>query len=138
LDRTSLETFYRDYGACLNRRDWAALGRFVAADAEHDGRPLGLDGCRAMLAQDPEALPDPRFAIELRRTDPHGSPAGAASTARRTGRFRDCRSTAGGSCLPRTSSTSSRAAARIAQVWSVIDKAAIERQLEADAAAERR
>jgi predicted ester cyclase len=36
--------FYERYIACLNARAWDRLGDFVAAEAVHNGRVLGVDG----------------------------------------------------------------------------------------------
>ena len=36
--------FYERYIACLNARAWDLLGDFVAAEAVHNGRVLGVDG----------------------------------------------------------------------------------------------
>jgi predicted ester cyclase len=49
MSRDQLEALYRDYIACLNRQDWAQLGRFVHDGVTHNGRPFGLAGYRAML-----------------------------------------------------------------------------------------
>jgi predicted ester cyclase len=65
-----LTELYRAYIDCLNRKDWAALGNYVAEDAEHNGRPFGLAGYRAMLEQDFRDIPDLRFRIGLLVCDP--------------------------------------------------------------------
>lgn len=54
---------YRDYIACLNRRDWAGLNRFVHEDARHNGRLLGLSGYSAMLQENVHDIPDLSFEI---------------------------------------------------------------------------
>jgi predicted ester cyclase len=70
VTRTELSEVYRAYIACLNRRDWSALGRFVDDAVRHNGRPLGLSGYRAMLERDVEEIPDLAFEIELLICDP--------------------------------------------------------------------
>ncbi len=60
-----LAEFYRDYIACLNRRDWPALRQFVHEDVAHNARPLGLPGYRAMLERDIREIPDLQFHIEM-------------------------------------------------------------------------
>jgi predicted ester cyclase len=52
---------YRDYLTCLNERRWVDLGRFVADEVVHNGRPLGVAGYRAMLEADTHAVPDLQF-----------------------------------------------------------------------------
>ncbi|WP_234680656.1 ester cyclase [Bradyrhizobium monzae] len=123
-----LANSYRDYIACLNRQDWPALGQFVHDDAIHNARPLGLAGYRAMLEQDFREIPDLRFNIELLISEPPRiaarlkfdcAPAGTFLGLTVNGRrvsfcenvFYDFRDE------------------KIQQVWSVIDKAAIEAQL---------
>jgi predicted ester cyclase len=128
MTEDALSQHYRDYIACLNRQDWPNLHRFVANDARHNGRPFGLAGYRAMLERDFEEIPDLQFNIELLICDPphvasrlrfdcrpKGLFLGLPVNGRRVNfaenvfyRFRD---------------------ERIAEVWSVLDKAAIEAQL---------
>jgi steroid delta-isomerase-like uncharacterized protein len=123
-----LANIYRNYIACLNRQDWTALGQFVHDDVAHKARPLGLAGYRAMLEQDFRDIPDLRFDIELLISEPPriaarltfdctpaGTFLGLAVNGRRVSfrenvfyEFRD---------------------GKIRQVWSIIDKAAIEAQL---------
>jgi predicted ester cyclase len=61
----SLEKIYKSYLDCLNRQDWPNLGQFVAANARHNGRSLGLSGYRDMLERDFLAIPDLRFRADL-------------------------------------------------------------------------
>ncbi|WP_345775685.1 ester cyclase [Hoeflea sp. BAL378] len=56
---------YRKYIACLNARAWNELGEFVAADVVHNGRLLGVDGYRAMLEEDFRNIPDLHFNADL-------------------------------------------------------------------------
>jgi predicted ester cyclase len=128
VTETALSALYRDYIACLNSQDWPNLQRFVQDDVRRDGRPFGLAGYRAMLERDFEEIPDLRFSIELLLAEPpyvasrlnfdcapKGLFLGLPVNGRRVRfaenvfyRFR---------------------AGKIDQVWSVIDKAAIEAQL---------
>ena len=66
----SLSDFYRGDIACLNRQGRESLGAFVHARAEHNGRPLGLSGYRAMLEADFRAIPDLRSTIALLVSEP--------------------------------------------------------------------
>jgi steroid delta-isomerase-like uncharacterized protein len=56
---------YERYIACLNARAWEALGDFVAADVVHNGRSLGVDGYRAMLEENCRDIPDLHFNVDL-------------------------------------------------------------------------
>jgi predicted ester cyclase len=124
----ALSQCYRDYIACLNGRDWDNLKQFVADDARHNGRPFGLAGYRAMLERDFEEIPDLRFNIELMVCDPPHvasrlrfdcSPKGLFLGLAVNGR----RVTFAENVFYRFRS------GKIEEVWSVIDKAAIEAQL---------
>lgn len=57
--------FYERYIACLNARAWDRLADFVAAEAVHNGRLLGVDGYRAMLEGNCRDIPDLYFHVEL-------------------------------------------------------------------------
>jgi len=128
MSRDDLADLYRAYIACLNRQDWPSLGRFVHDDVVHNGRLFGLSGYRAMLERDFREIPDLRFVIALLISDlPHiaarlqfdcapvGTFLGLPVNGRRVSfcenvfyAFQD---------------------GKIRQVWSVIDKTAIEAQL---------
>jgi len=128
MSRDDLADLYRAYIACLNRQDWPSLGRFVHDDVVHNGRLFGLSGYRAMLVRDFREIPDLRFVIALLISDlPHiaarlqfdcapvGTFLGLPVNGRRVSfcenvfyAFQD---------------------GKIRQVWSVIDKTAIEAQL---------
>jgi predicted ester cyclase len=128
MTEDALSQHYRDYIACLNRQDWPNLYRFVADDARHNGRPFGLAGYRAMLERDFEEIPDLQFNIELLICDP---PYVASRL-----RF-DCRPKGLFLGLPVNGRRVNFAEnvfyqfrdERVAEVWSVLDKAAIEAQL---------
>jgi steroid delta-isomerase-like uncharacterized protein len=128
MTASSLAEVYREYIACLNRQDWPNLGRFVGEDVVYNGRRLGLAGYRALLEGDFRAIPDLRFEIRLLVAEPPRvasrlmfdcTPVGTLFGLPVNGRrvrfsenvFYELRDE------------------RIAEVWSVIDKAAIEAQL---------
>ena len=66
----SLERIYNGYLDCLNRQDWPHLGQFVATDVRHNGRPFGLAGYQRMLEGDFRAIPDLQFRAEFIVTNP--------------------------------------------------------------------
>lgn len=125
---TDLSRLYRDYIACLNQQDWPRLGQFVHADAIHNDRRIGLAGYLAMLKRDFDEIPDLHFNIQMLLSGPpciasrllfdctpKGKFLGLPVNGRRVSfsenvfyEFRD---------------------GKIRQVWSVIDRAAIEAQL---------
>ena len=125
---SELADFYRDYIACLNARDWTHLAQFVAHDVVHNGRPFGLSGYRQMLEKDIEDIPDLRFEVAMVTCDPPSIAAKLAFDCTPQGEFM-------GLAVNGKRVTFSENAfyelhdRKIAQVWSVVDKAAIEAQL---------
>ena len=126
--RTELASQYRGYIACLNGQDWPKLGQFVDEDVRYNGKQVGLTGYRTMLERDFAEIPDLRFSIRILAADPpyvasrldfDCTPKGAFLGLSVDGRrvqfaenvFYEFR------------------AAKIVEVWSIIDRAAIEAQL---------
>lgn len=125
---TDLSSIYRDYIACLNRQDWAHLDSFVHDEVTYNGQRVGISGYREMLEKDFREIPDLYFNIQLLISE---SPYIASRL-----RF---------NCTPKenflglevngkTVSFTENVfyefqGEKIAQVWSVIDKAAIENQI---------
>jgi len=121
-------TMYKQYIACLNARAWNALGEFVAADVIHNGRPLGVDGYRAMLEENFRDIPDLYFNADLVVADENH----VASRLR----F-DCTPTQeflgvpvnGRRVVFHEHAFYALRAGKIAEVFSVIDKTAVEAQV---------
>ena len=128
MTKTYLSGVYRDYIACLNTQDWPKLGQFVDDDVIHNGRRVGLPGYLAMLERDFDDIPDLHFDILMLISDPphiasrlgfHCTPKGVFLGLPVNGKkvsftenvFYEFRKE------------------KILEVWSVIDKAAIEAQL---------
>ncbi|MCW4115815.1 ester cyclase [Aurantimonas sp. MSK8Z-1] len=123
-----LEARYRAYIDCLNRQDWAELGSFVDAEATHNGRRVGLTGYRQMLERDHRDIPDLVFRIDLLLIDPPMIGARLSFDCHPAGSFLGL--PVNGRRVAFTENVFYRFAdGRIAEVWSVIDKAAIEAQL---------
>jgi len=128
VTRTDLAEIYRSYISCLNRQDWPQLARFVDDDVLHNGRPLGLSGYRKMLEQDFDDIPDLRFNVELLICDGTHVASRLAFDCSPRGRF------LGLEVKGRRVSFTENVfyefrEEKIVQVWSVIDKSAIEVQL---------
>ena len=128
MAQAELSDIYRSYIACLNRQDWPNLGQFVQDDVMHNGRRLGLAGYRDMLERDFCDIPDLSFDIRLLMADP-------PHIASRL--WFDCTPQGSFLGLPVDGRKVSFAenvfyefrGDRICEVWSTIDKAAIEAQL---------
>jgi predicted ester cyclase len=133
MTKRDLPDIYRAYIACLNSQDWPNLGQFVAEDACHNGQAFGLSGYRAMLEKDFSDIPDLSFNIELLVADPPFISARLAFKCSPKGRF------FGLDIDGRTVSFCENVFyefryGKIIQVWSVIDKLAIEAQLQSASA----
>ena len=124
----TLSQIYRDYIACLNAQDWPNLGAFVHDALHYNGRSITLTDYREMLKKDFREIPDlffdpqlliadpPRIACRLRfECTPKGMFMGLHVNGKRVvfceNVFYEFRE------------------GKIGNVWSVIDKAAIEAQL---------
>jgi len=128
VTKADLSEVYRGYIACLNQQDWSRLDRFLDDHVSRNGQQLDLSGYREMLEGDFSEIPDLEFNIQLLIADP---PYLASRL------FFDC--TPKGEFLglevngKRVSFTENVfyefRGERIVQVWSVVDKAAIEAQL---------
>jgi predicted ester cyclase len=123
-----LSDIYRGYIACLNKQDWANLGQFVHEEAHYNGQRIGLSGYREMLEGDFRAIPDLYFDIKMLIAQPpriasrlqfdctpkgilFGLPVNGKKVSFAENVFYEFREN------------------RIENVWSIIDKAAIEAQL---------
>jgi predicted ester cyclase len=128
LASNSLSDLYRAYIDCLNRQDWEELGQYVDDEVEHNGRLLHLSGYRDMLVKDFEDIPDLRFNVQLLACSPPLVAARLAFKCSPKGKF------LGLNVNGRVVSFAENVfyefkLSKIASVWSVIDKAAIEAQL---------
>ncbi|WP_347557734.1 ester cyclase [Robbsia sp. KACC 23696] len=125
----SLAETYEAYIACLNARDLDELGRYVADGVIHNGRQLGLSGYREMLVGDYRDIPDLQFRIDFLVVD-------TSSVASRL--HFDCHPKAeflgvavnGRHVVFHENVFYRFSAGKIEEVWSVIDKAALEAQLQ--------
>ncbi|MEX3628480.1 MAG: ester cyclase [Burkholderia sp.] len=128
MSESDLSETYRAYLACLNQQDWSRLGMFVGDEVIHNGRRIGLSGYREMLERDFREIPDLHFDIQLLVCEPPRVASRLHFDCSPVGTFLG---------LPvhgrRVSFTENVFYefhdGRIQQVWSIVDKAAIERQL---------
>lgn len=128
MTKTELAETYRGYIACLNRQDWPNLRQFVGDDAVHNGRRLGLAGYVAMLERDFDDIPDLYFNVLMLVADPPYVACRLGFDCTPKGKF------LGLDVNGRRLSFAENViyefrGGKIVEVWSVIDKAAIEAQL---------
>ena len=128
LNKIDLAKQYQDYIACLNRQDWDSLHVFVDEEASHNGQRFGLKGYRQMLVQDFIEIPDLRFNIAILVCDPPFVASRLAFDCAPKRMFLGL--AVNGKRVAFTENVFYEfRAGKIINVWSVIDKAGIERQL---------
>ncbi|WP_137982990.1 ester cyclase [Pseudomonas viridiflava] len=124
---------YRAYIACLNNRRWQDLGNFVDDGVHYNGERISLTGYRAMLENDVRIIPDLRFNIDLLVVEAPQVAARLLFNCSPQGRF------LGLEALGKRIAFSENVFytfddGKIVGVWSIIDKAAVERELRGEAA----
>jgi predicted ester cyclase len=128
MNKAELSNIYRRYIDCLNAQDWPRLGQFVHDDVRHNGSRLGLSGYREMLERDFDQIPDLHFNIALLICYPPFVASRLDFTCRPPGEFLGL--PVNGKRVAFSENVFYRfGGEKIEQVWSVIDKAAIEAQL---------
>ena len=128
MTKTALANVYRDYIACLNARDWPMLGQFVHEDARHNNRRIGLSGYRQMLEKDFDEIPDLHFHIRLLVADPPFIASRLEFDCTPKGEFLGLLVNGKRVSFAENVLYEFRED-KVWQVWSIIDKAAIEAQL---------
>ena len=128
MTQIALAKIYRDYIACLNRQDWPKPGQFVDDEAIHNGRQIGLSGYLEMLERDFSEIPDLHFNVRMLISEPPYIASRIGFDCAPKGRF------LGLDINGRRVSFAENViyefrGGKIVEVWSVIDKAAIEAQL---------
>ena len=123
-----LRNVYQGYIACLNRQDWDGLGAFVHEEARHNGMRLGLAGYRAMLERDFLDIPDLHFRIGLLVCEPPMIASRLDFDCTPRGQFLGLAVNGRKVAFSENVFYAFRSG-KIEEVWSVIDKAAIEAQL---------
>lgn len=125
---TDLSDVYRNYIACLNKQDWPKLEQFVHDEVYYNGQQIGILGYREMLEKDFDEIPDLYFDIQLLISDPPYIASRLQFSCTPKGKFLGLG--VNGKKVSFTENVFYEfQREKIWQVWSVIDKAAIEAQL---------
>jgi steroid delta-isomerase-like uncharacterized protein len=128
MTSAELSALYRAYIVCLNRQDWSNLEQFVAEDARHNGQSLGLSGYRKMLEKDFQEIPDLSFTVQLLVCDPPFVASRLEFNCTPKGSFLGL--PVNGKRVSFCENVFYRfETGKIEEVWSVIDKRAIEAQI---------
>jgi predicted ester cyclase len=128
VSKTDLSDVYRDYIACLNRQDWPRLGQFVDEEVIHNGRRVGLSGYLEMLERDFDEIPDLYFDVQMLLSDPPHIASRIGFDCTPKGKFFGF-PVNGRKVFFTENVIYEFRSGKIVQVWSVIDKAALEAQL---------
>lgn len=128
MPETRLADVYHAYIDCLNSQDWEKLGTYVGQDVRYNGEIVGLDGYRQAREAEFRAIPDLHFDVQILIADdttvasrlnfnisPQGTFLGLPVNGRRISFSENV--------------FYEFAEGKIASVWSIVDKAAIEAQL---------
>ena len=127
--KANLPEIYRDYIACLNKQDWSALGRFVDDEVKYNGKILGLTNYREMLERNFHEIPDLFFNIVLLISNPPYIASRLRFNCAPMGKFLGLH--VNGKRVSFTENVFYEFwGEKIGEVWSVIDKSAIESQLQ--------
>jgi len=126
--KADLSDVYRAYIACLNQQDWPKLDQFVDDNVYYNGQQIGLSGYRKMLEKDFCAIPDLHFNIQLLISDAPYIASRLAFACSPKGKFLGLNVNGKRVSFAENVFYEFRRD-KIVQVWSVIDKAAIESQL---------
>jgi predicted ester cyclase len=127
--KTSLSEIYRNYIGCLNSQDWPRLGEFVDDGAQHNGHWIGVAGYREMLERDFDEIPDLYFNIQMLISDPPRIASRLRFDCTPKGKFLGL--PVNGKRVTFTENVFYEfRGLKIEKVWSIIDKAAIEAQLQ--------
>jgi predicted ester cyclase len=126
--KTDLSDIYRDYIVCLNEQDWQKLEQFVHDEVRYNGQQIGIVGYRAMLERDFDEIPDLHFDIQLLISDPPYIASRLRFDCRPKGNFLGLHVNGKRVSFAENVFYEFRRA-KIEQVWSILDKAAIEAQL---------
>ena len=124
----TLLNIYRNYLECLNRQAWDELENFVGDRVRYNSQEIGLAGYRSMLEQNYRDIPDLYFKAELLVVNSPFVACRLAFNCSPVGTFME---------LPVNGHRVRFAENvfyefrdnKIREVWSVIDKASIEKQL---------
>jgi predicted ester cyclase len=128
MTKAELSDVYRDYIACLNKQDWLRLDRFVDDEVCCNDQRIGISAYREMRQKEFYEIPDLHFHIQLLISDPPYIASRLKFDCTPKGKFLGLDVNGKRVSFPENVFYEFRRE-KIWQVWSIIDKAAIEAQL---------
>jgi predicted ester cyclase len=128
MTKADLSAIYQDYIGCLNKQDWSRLEQFVHNEVYYNGQQIGLAGYRKLLERDFYEIPDLRFNVQLLVSDPPYIASRLGFDCTPKGTFLGLH--VSGKRISFTENVFYEfRRKKIREVWSIIDKVAIEAQL---------
>jgi len=119
---------YRDYLECLNNQAWDDLPKFIDDKVCYNDQEIGLDGYRSMLEQNYRDIPDLYFKAELLVANSTHVASRLQFNCSPIGVFMDL--PINGRRVHFSENVFYQIQKdKITKVWSVIDKASLEKQL---------
>jgi predicted ester cyclase len=128
MDKRSLAEIYRGYIASVNAKNWPLLGQFVSDEAIHNNKKIGLSGYQAMLEKDFRDIPDLYFNIQLLVCEPPYIASRLQFNCTPVGTFLGL-PVDGKRIFFAENVFYEFQQEKIREVWSILDRAAIEAQL---------
>jgi predicted ester cyclase len=126
--KTDLADVYRDYIDWLNKQDWPRLEQLVHNEVGYNGQRIGISGYREILERDFDQIADLYFDVQILISDPPYIASRLRFDCTPKGKFLGLH--VNGKRVSFTENVFYEfRKEKIVQVWSVIDKAAIEAQL---------
>ena len=132
MTKTELQDIYREYIACLNKQDWLTLPSFVDNGVKYNGNQIGLEGYCRLLEANFSEIPDLHFNIELLIVEPPYIASRLHFNCTPRAKFLNLNINGANISFAENVFYKFHDK-KIIQVWSIIDKTAIEAQLMVDA-----
>jgi predicted ester cyclase len=130
MSKPDLSKVYRDYIDCLNNQDWKNLDQFVDDKVQYNGQLVGVTGYQDLLESDFRQIPDLYFDIQLIVSDGSQVASRLKFNCTPMGKFLGL-DVNGKKVLFTENVFYEFRNEKIWKVWSVIDKGAIESQIQA-------
>ena len=123
-----LADLYQGYIDCLNSQDWENLGSYIDSAVAYNGKTIGLDAYRQAREREFREIPDLHFQVSILVYDQKTVASRLEFDITPTGEFLGL--PVNGKRVKFSENVFYEyEVGKIARVWSVLDKAAIEAQL---------
>ena len=124
----NLSKIYEAYIACLNARELERLGEYISEEVIYNGSIIGLSGYKEMIAGNYNDIPDLHFVVDILLSDSSTLASRLSFNCRPINSFLGLK-VEGQKILFHEHVFYQFAEGKITQVWSIIDKTEIEKQI---------